>query len=68
MARRTTIEIDDTLLHAAQRALGTTGLKDTVDAAMRQAIRREQLAELARATVAGELYDRDPELLRAARG
>lgn len=68
MTRRTTIEIDDVLLHAAQRALGTRGLKDTVDAAMREAVRREQLAELGRATVSGELYDRDPELLRAARG
>jgi Arc/MetJ family transcription regulator len=67
MSRRTTIEIDDNLLHAAQRALGTSGLKDTVDAAMREAVRRQKRAELARASIAGELYDRDPELLRAAR-
>lgn len=65
--RRTTLDVDDELLRAAQQALGTTGLKDTVDAAMRQAVRRAKLAELARASVAGELYDRDPELVRAAR-
>lgn len=67
MSRRTTIEVDDALLLAAQRALGTHGLKDTIDAAMRQAVRRAKLLELAQATVAGELYDRDPGLLRAAR-
>jgi Arc/MetJ family transcription regulator len=38
--RRTTIDIDDALLARAQVALGTTGLKDTVDAALREAVRQ----------------------------
>lgn len=39
MSRRTTIDIDDILLARAQAALGTTGLKDRVDAALRAAVR-----------------------------
>ena len=65
MARRTSIVVDDALLEEAQQALGTRGLKETVYAALNEAIksrRRKQL--LAR------LRDRngfDDDALRQAR-
>lgn len=37
--RRTTIVIDDELVAQAKEALGTTGLKDTIDAALLEAVR-----------------------------
>ena len=46
MARRTSIVVDDDLLEEAQQALGTRGLKETVYAALNEAIRarwRKQL-------------------------
>ena len=39
MPRRTSIIVDDALIEEAQRALGTRGLKETVDAALQEAIR-----------------------------
>lgn len=60
MTRRTTVEIDDAQLHAAQVALGTTGLKDTVDAALREVIRSAKRRRLADRLAAGEGFDRDP--------
>jgi Arc/MetJ family transcription regulator len=65
--RRTTIEIDEELLARAQQALGTRGLKDTVDAALDEAVRRmrrERVVELVRS---GQGIDRSPELLDRTR-
>ena len=48
MPRRTSIIVDDALLEEAQQALGTRGLKETVYAALNEAIRsrrRRQLLE-----------------------
>jgi Arc/MetJ family transcription regulator len=48
MSRRTSIIVDDALLEEAQQALGTRGLKETVYAALNEAIRsrrRRQLLE-----------------------
>jgi len=67
MSRRTTIEIDDALLSGAQKALGTKGLKDTVDRAFREAIRRALRGRLADRITTGEGIDRSPELLDASR-
>lgn len=39
--RRTTLDIDEDMLAKAQEALGTTGVKDTVNAALREVARRE---------------------------
>lgn len=48
--RKTTLEIDDTVLEDAKRILGTHGIKDTVDAALRavrvQEARRELTSQL----------------------
>jgi len=44
---KTTIEIDATLLKEAQRALGTTTIKGTVDASLKAIVRQRQLQTLA---------------------
>jgi Arc/MetJ family transcription regulator len=67
MVRRTSIEIDDALLHEAQRILGTVGVRDTVEGAWRELIRRERLAQLADDLAAGRLIDADPGLVADAR-
>jgi Arc/MetJ family transcription regulator len=41
---RTTVDIDHGALEAARRELGTTGLSDTVNAALREVGRRRVLA------------------------
>jgi Arc/MetJ family transcription regulator len=67
MARRTTVEIDDALLHQAQGALGTKGVKDTVEKAFREAIRHRLRGRLAERIEAGTGVDRSPELLGRSR-
>lgn len=67
MSRRTTIEVDDELLGRAQRALGTNGLKDTVDAAFREAVRNSLRSRLADRIESGEGVDRSEEILAATR-
>jgi Arc/MetJ family transcription regulator len=41
---RTTVNIDDALLARVQKLLGTTGVSETVNAALREALRRAELA------------------------
>ena len=43
---RRTVVIEDTLLEDAQRLLGTRGIRDTVEAALREVIRRNRLEKL----------------------
>ena len=43
---RRTVVIEDTLLNDARRLLGTTGVRDTVEGALREVIRRYRLEEL----------------------
>lgn len=40
---RTTVDVDDRALAAARRELGTTGLSETVNAALRDTVRRRAL-------------------------
>ncbi|HEX6687628.1 MAG TPA: type II toxin-antitoxin system VapB family antitoxin [Solirubrobacterales bacterium] len=40
---RTTVDVDDRALAAARRELGTKGLSETVNAALREATRRQVL-------------------------
>jgi len=40
---RTTVDVDDRALATAQRELGTKGVSDTVNAALREATRRRVL-------------------------
>lgn len=67
MARRTTLMVDDALLARAQEALGTEGLKDTVEMAFREAIRRHLRSRLADRILSGDGIDRSPELLEEIR-
>jgi Arc/MetJ family transcription regulator len=46
MARRTSIIVDDDLLEEAQQALGTRGLKETVYAALQEAVRSRRRRQL----------------------
>jgi Arc/MetJ family transcription regulator len=39
--RRTTLDIDEEMLAKAREILGTRGIKDTVDEALREVVRRE---------------------------
>jgi len=43
---RRTVVIDDELLEDAQRALGTSGIRETVEAGLREAVHRRRLQEL----------------------
>lgn len=67
MVRRTTIQIDDALLRQAQKALRTTGLKETVEKAFEEAIRRHLRERLADRIEAGTGVDRSPGLLADSR-
>jgi Arc/MetJ family transcription regulator len=42
---RTTVDVDDLALEAARRELGTTGLSETVNAALRDSARRRMLKD-----------------------
>jgi Arc/MetJ family transcription regulator len=42
---RTTVDVDDRALAAARRELGTKGLSDTVNAALRDTVRRRALRD-----------------------
>ena len=45
---RRTVVIDDKLLEEARRVLGTKGVRDTVEAGLRETVRRSRLEELRR--------------------
>lgn len=57
MKRR--IDIDDRLIEEASRALGTQGLRDTVEAALTEAVRAARRRELADQLASTEGLDRD---------
>lgn len=65
--RRTSFEIDEERLARAQRALGTTGIKDTIDRALDEVHRAELRRRLALRIHSGEGVDRGDELLEASR-
>lgn len=67
MSRRTTLQIDDALLSQAQKALGTKGLKETVDRAFREVVRSHLRERLAERIATGRGVDRSPELLAESR-
>lgn len=43
---RRTVVIEDTLLEDTQRLLGTRGIRDTIEEALREVIRRNRLEKL----------------------
>lgn len=68
MTRRTVV-IDDELLEEAQRRLGTRGIRATVEAGLREVIRRRRLEQLRRSLgkVGIELTAEELEKLRRER-
>lgn len=68
MLRRTTIEVDEDLLAKAQTVLGTTGLKDTVDAALDEVVRAHLRKRLAERIKTRRGIDLSPKVLRASKG
>jgi Arc/MetJ family transcription regulator len=67
MVRKTTLTIDDDKIAQAREILGTTGITDTIDAALRDTIRRaaaERLIE--RMTTMNDLDLADPEVMADA--
>jgi Arc/MetJ family transcription regulator len=65
MSRRTSILIDDELIERAQAALGTSGITDTIEAALNEAIRAKQRQRLVERFLSPDGYD--DEALLAAR-
>jgi len=56
---KTTIEVDLDAFREAERELGTRGLKETVNAALREVSRRAALARAAEYVRAGRLHTPD---------
>ncbi len=63
---RTTVSFDDALLRDAQRALGTRGVSDTVNAALAVAVRQQRIAAFD--VAAFDITDDDIAETRADRG
>ena len=63
---RRTVVIDDNLLEEARQILGTKGVRETVEAGLREAVRRHRLEELRRSLGKLEL-DLTPEELARLR-
>jgi Arc/MetJ family transcription regulator len=63
---RRTVVIDDDLLEQAQEVLGTKGVRDTVEASLREAIRRYRLDQFRRSLGTIDL-DLTPEELAQLR-
>jgi Arc/MetJ family transcription regulator len=67
VSRRTTIEMDEELLEAAQAALGTRGLKETVDRALTEVVRASRRRALADRLMSGAGLDLDDQTISSAR-
>ena len=63
---RRTVVIDDKLLEEARRVLGTKGVRDTVEAGLKETVRRSRLEELRRSLGKVDL-DLTPEELARLR-
>ena len=61
---RRTVVIDDSLLDEAREVLGTHGVRETVEASLREAIRRSRIEALRRSLGKTDLYLSPDELLR----
>ena len=65
--RRTSLEIDEERLSRAQKVLGTTGVKDTVDRALDEVLRADLRRRLAERIRTGRGVDRSHALLEESR-
>ena len=64
---RTTIELDQALLDEAREVLGTSGIRETVERAMREAIDAQLRRQLAERVRNCEGFDTGPEILAQMR-
>ena len=64
---RTTVDLDLDAVAAAQSVLGTTGFRDTIDAALREAVRVAALRRAAAAVREGSLLLVTPDDLATLR-
>lgn len=67
MIRRTSIEIDEEKLASVQEVLGTSGLKDTVEKAFDEILRKHLLERLIKRMKTGEGLDLGPEIMEQVR-
>jgi Arc/MetJ family transcription regulator len=67
MVRRTTVEVDSEALERAQKLLGTTTMRETIDKALREVDRRARLRHAADLILKGGLNLGTPEDLAAMR-
>lgn len=67
VTHRTTIELDEDLLEETRQVLGTSGIRETVEGAMREVTRAAKRARLANRIDSGTGVDRGPEMLAATR-
>ena len=67
MVHRTTIELDTELLDEARRILGTSGIRDTVETALRELARADRRRRLAERITTGEGFDRGSAMLAETR-
>ncbi len=65
--KRTSLEIDEERLSQAQKVLGTTGVKDTIDRALEEVLRADLRRRLAQRIRTGQGVDRGDALLEASR-
>lgn len=65
--RRTSLVIDEEQLTRAQRVLGTTGVKDTIDRALEEILRADLRRRLAERVRTGEGIDRGDAVLAETR-
>ena len=61
---RRTVVIDDDLLEQARKVLGTNGIRETVEAGLREAVRRHRIEALRRSLGKIDLDLSADELLR----
>ena len=63
--RKTSVEIDDQLIEQARALLGTSSIKETIDGALREVIRREARREEVRALAEMDGLDLSEERVMA---
>jgi Arc/MetJ family transcription regulator len=67
MVTRTTVELDQDQMAEARGVLGTTGIKDTIDAALDRVIRQAKREAFLQQIVEGDGLDLGPEFFAQAR-
>ena len=67
MIRRTTVTVDEDLLKSAQAALGTSGVKDTIEEALAEVVRAHLRRRLADRIKHQRGIDLGAAILRASR-